>query len=173
MPVIPSVWECNRRVTVHAGPGIAAHPCSKKTKAKRLAAFLAQVVEHLPSKHKALSSNTSTAKIKKIDNILLNFLILWCCCFAQLDFKSLLYVSTSSVPFLFWNESSVRWQDSSCEALSGLSSQPHCALVSLPSSVFISMALSRVSMGHIFSLCSLGASHLSLRLCFYKCEFYN
>jgi hypothetical protein len=66
----PSTWrwrqeDPNLEVTL----GYMVRPCLKKTKkqnkTKAWAAGLAQVIEHLPSKGKALSSNPSTAGKKK------------------------------------------------------------------------------------------------------------
>jgi hypothetical protein len=54
----------NRRIAVQASPDINVRPFPKKiTKAKR-AGGVAQVVECLPSKFKALSSKPSTEKKK-------------------------------------------------------------------------------------------------------------
>jgi hypothetical protein len=52
------------KIAIQAGPGIKAKPCITMTNAKR-AGDMAQVVECLPSKLKAPSSNPSTAKKKK------------------------------------------------------------------------------------------------------------
>jgi hypothetical protein len=61
-PVIPAALE------VDHGPRLAwekaQDPIWKKTKSKR-SGFVAEVVESLPSKCKALSSNPSTTKKKK------------------------------------------------------------------------------------------------------------
>jgi hypothetical protein len=94
MPVILATWEAeNRRIVVPGWTGqksfgdlismekklgIVAHAChpsypawakkrdpsSKITRAKR-AGNVVQVVERLPSKHKAMSSNPSTTKKRK------------------------------------------------------------------------------------------------------------
>jgi hypothetical protein len=63
-PVITAVWgSLIRRITeVQAGPGIKSDP--KITTTKK-AGFMAQVVERLPSKHKALGSNFQYYKINK------------------------------------------------------------------------------------------------------------
>jgi hypothetical protein len=60
MPVISAV-SVNRRIMVQAGPGIKMRSIQKITKAKK-AGGMAQVVECLPSKYTALSSNSSTRK---------------------------------------------------------------------------------------------------------------
>jgi hypothetical protein len=52
----------NRRITVQAGPSKNARPCLKNKTKKH--GGVAQMIEHL-SKHKALSSNFSTAKKEK------------------------------------------------------------------------------------------------------------
>jgi hypothetical protein len=58
-------WWLNRRINVQASPGINVRIYLKnKSKAKRIGA-VDQVIEHLPSKCKALSSNPSTEKKKK------------------------------------------------------------------------------------------------------------
>jgi hypothetical protein len=66
MPVIPTNYKrsINRKIMIQAAPGIKQDPI---TEAKR-AAGAGHVVEHLPSKFKALSSNPSTAKKKDILN---------------------------------------------------------------------------------------------------------
>jgi hypothetical protein len=56
----PSYMESvNRRIVVQASLGIKVRPYSKNNKAKK-AGSVAKVVECLPSKLKALSSNSST-----------------------------------------------------------------------------------------------------------------
>jgi hypothetical protein len=49
---------------VHASPGIKVRLYLKNNYKKR-AGSMTQVIEHLPSKHKALSSNPSTEKNKQ------------------------------------------------------------------------------------------------------------
>jgi hypothetical protein len=64
-PVIPATWGMiNRSVVVHAGPGKKQDAIPKLTKAKR-AGWLGQVVEHLPSKCKILSSKLQYYQKKK------------------------------------------------------------------------------------------------------------
>jgi hypothetical protein len=54
------MWgNINSRIAVHSSLGIKGDPISKITNAKR-AGGVAQRVEHLPSKHKALSSTPNT-----------------------------------------------------------------------------------------------------------------
>jgi hypothetical protein len=62
-PVIPAMHmgSVNRRTVVQAGQGINVRPISKITKVKR-AGNMAEVIEQLPSKHEALSSNPSTSR---------------------------------------------------------------------------------------------------------------
>jgi hypothetical protein len=48
-------------ITVQGQPGRKLETLSNQTKAKRTGS-MAQVVEHLPSKHKAWSSNPSTGR---------------------------------------------------------------------------------------------------------------
>jgi hypothetical protein len=50
----PSYLGGRDRMVVQIGPGIKQKPISKITKAKRTGG-VAQVVEHLPSKHRALA----------------------------------------------------------------------------------------------------------------------
>jgi hypothetical protein len=51
-------WEAyNKRIIIHAGLGKTQGSINKITRAKR-AGGMAQAIECLPSKHKALSSNT-------------------------------------------------------------------------------------------------------------------
>jgi hypothetical protein len=64
MPVIPAIWgNTNRKMAVQAHLDIKRDRTSKITKAKR-ASGVAQVIEHLHSKHKALNSTPSTTKKK-------------------------------------------------------------------------------------------------------------
>jgi hypothetical protein len=54
--IIPAMQgNTNRRITVQASPGKKWDPISKTTR-------VTEIVGHLPSKHKALSSNLGTAK---------------------------------------------------------------------------------------------------------------
>jgi hypothetical protein len=57
------------RIVIQACPGIKQGPISKITKTKR-AGSIAQVIEFLPSKHKAQSSNASITEEKKIEEML-------------------------------------------------------------------------------------------------------
>jgi hypothetical protein len=50
----------NRKIVVQADLGINSRPYSKITKVK-MSEGVAQMIAHLPSKHKALTSNSSTA----------------------------------------------------------------------------------------------------------------
>jgi hypothetical protein len=52
--------EGNRRITVQVSQGNNQDPISKITRAKKTGS-MAQAVEHLPKKHKALSLNSSDA----------------------------------------------------------------------------------------------------------------
>jgi hypothetical protein len=61
---LSSQGSTNRRTVVQAGLGIKWDPISKITNTKR-AGGVAQVVEHLPSKFEALSSNPNYRKKKK------------------------------------------------------------------------------------------------------------
>jgi hypothetical protein len=55
-----------RRITVRSQPGqIVQEILSRKYPTQKRAGRVAQVVEHLPSKYEALSSNSSTEKKKK------------------------------------------------------------------------------------------------------------
>jgi hypothetical protein len=61
MPVIPATWKStNRRLMVQGVLGIKPDSVSKITNTER-AGRVVQVLEHLPSKHEALSSTTSIA----------------------------------------------------------------------------------------------------------------
>jgi hypothetical protein len=68
MPVmwgISAMWgSTNRKSLVQAGLGIKQDPASKITKAKR-AGSMAQAIEYLPIKCKALNSTPSTNKTNK------------------------------------------------------------------------------------------------------------
>jgi hypothetical protein len=65
MPVIPTIWVTkNQKIAVQDGRSIKWDPISKVINAKS-AGGLAQVVVHLSSKHKALSSTLSTIKKTK------------------------------------------------------------------------------------------------------------
>jgi hypothetical protein len=69
-PVIPVMARrTNRRIKVHVDLGKKRDLLSKMTRIKR-AMDMAQVVKHLPSKCKTLSSNPSTAKKKKANKII-------------------------------------------------------------------------------------------------------
>jgi hypothetical protein len=63
----------NKRIVVQASPGIKQDLISKITRAKRVKS-IAQVVEHLPSKHEAPSSNPSIVKENKDPASLTGFL---------------------------------------------------------------------------------------------------
>jgi hypothetical protein len=64
MPIIPAMQaSTNRRVTVQASLTIKQSPVSKITTIKGTGG-MAQVVECMHSKHKALRSTASTTKIK-------------------------------------------------------------------------------------------------------------
>jgi hypothetical protein len=58
----------NRRIAVQPGPDIKRDPISKTANTKR-AGGVAQVIAHLPSNHKALSSIPGTAKKQEIELI--------------------------------------------------------------------------------------------------------
>jgi hypothetical protein len=63
MPVILATWEAEvRRITVQSQTGKVAKPYLKNYTTQNRAGEVAQVVEHLPSKHEALSSNPSPGK---------------------------------------------------------------------------------------------------------------
>jgi hypothetical protein len=66
-PVILATQEEEvRRIVVQSQPGKIVHETiSQKNPTQKRAGGVTQVVEHLPSKHKALSSNPSIAKKKK------------------------------------------------------------------------------------------------------------
>jgi hypothetical protein len=52
----------NKRIMVHANPGNNTRPYLKKMAKGKMTEGMALVVEYLPSKHKSLSSNSSTTK---------------------------------------------------------------------------------------------------------------
>jgi hypothetical protein len=62
------LWEAVvRRIMVWGQPGQKkSKNLSQKYPAQKRAVRVAQVVKHLPSKHEALSSNSNTAKKKKM-----------------------------------------------------------------------------------------------------------
>jgi hypothetical protein len=62
--VIPAVVASLVRIVVPAGLGKKWDPISKITRAKKVGG-MAQAAESLPSKHKALSPNSSTTKNNK------------------------------------------------------------------------------------------------------------
>jgi hypothetical protein len=53
----------HQKIVVQVGLHITLNPISKATNAKR-AGGIAQVVEHLPTKHKALSSTPTSLEMK-------------------------------------------------------------------------------------------------------------
>jgi hypothetical protein len=60
--ILATAGSINRKIVVQAGPSKKLDSISKITRAKRVGG----VAEHLSSKGKALSSNTSTGKRKKV-----------------------------------------------------------------------------------------------------------
>jgi hypothetical protein len=68
-PIILATWEAEiRRITVQGQPGqIIQETLSWKYPAWKRAGEVTQVIEHLPSKHQALSSNPSPTIKKKIE----------------------------------------------------------------------------------------------------------
>jgi hypothetical protein len=67
MPVILATWEAEiRRIMVGCQPAqIVWETLAQKISNTKKIGRMYQVIEHLPSKHEALSSNPSTTKKKK------------------------------------------------------------------------------------------------------------
>jgi hypothetical protein len=73
-----------RRITVKAGPGKNYETLSEKQLKAKKARGVAQVVEDLTSRHKALSSSPSTAKRKKKKKSFIGFP----CAFSYFNFSN-------------------------------------------------------------------------------------
>jgi hypothetical protein len=74
VPVIPAMWDAvGRRIRIQGQSRLKCETIPKKLLKSKRAWVMAQVVEHLPSKHKILSSAKKIKKVVLLPNLQNNF----------------------------------------------------------------------------------------------------